>query len=154
MTSRVEIKCLPEAPHQPVCACMLSHVSHVQLFAALQIVAHQSPLSIGFSRQEYWSGLPCPSPGHLAEPGIKPESPAFQAVFLSSEPPGSPQETFVYSQVWRIQVQDQGISMFLFSEVFLPGLHLAVFLVFYHMTFPLCACVSTVSFVSPSLFFL
>ena len=42
----------------------------------------------GFSRQEYWSGLPCPSPGDLPEPGIKPRSPAMQADTLPSEPPG------------------------------------------------------------------
>ena len=51
-------------------------------------VAHQAPLSMGFSRQEYWSGLPFPSPGDLPNPGIKPGSPALQADALSSEPPG------------------------------------------------------------------
>ena len=49
---------------------MLSHFSCVQLFATLWTVAHQVPLSMGFSRQEYWSGLPCPPPG-LPDPGIK-----------------------------------------------------------------------------------
>ena len=48
-------------------ACMLSHVSHVWLFAILWIVARQAPLSIGLSRQEYWSGLPCPSPGDIPD---------------------------------------------------------------------------------------
>ena len=52
------------------------------------IVAYQAPLSMGFSRQEYWSGLPFPSPGDLPDPGIKPWSPAFQAEVLTSEPPG------------------------------------------------------------------
>ena len=47
---------------------LLSHFSHVQLFATLWTVIHQAPLSIGFSRQEYWSGLPCPSPGDLPVP--------------------------------------------------------------------------------------
>ena len=47
------------------CVCMLSHFSHVQLFATQWPIARQAPLSIGFSRQEYWSRLPCPSPGHL-----------------------------------------------------------------------------------------
>ena len=47
-------------------------------------------LSMEFSRQEYWSGLPFPSPGDLPDPGIKPESPAFQADSLLSEPPGKP----------------------------------------------------------------
>ena len=54
-------------------ACVLSHFSHVGLFAIPQTVAHQAPLSMGFSRQEYWSGLPFPPPGDL-NPGIKPES--------------------------------------------------------------------------------
>ena len=54
--------------------CMLSRFSHVQLFATLWTVAHQAPLSKGFSRQEYWSGLPCPSPRDLPNPGIEPES--------------------------------------------------------------------------------
>ena len=51
---------------------MLSRFSHVQLFVTLWAVAHQAPLSMGFSRQEYWSGLPCPPPGDLPSPGIKP----------------------------------------------------------------------------------
>ena len=45
------------------CRCVLSHFSRVQLLATLWTVAHQAPLSMGFSRQEYWSGLPCPPPG-------------------------------------------------------------------------------------------
>ena len=51
-------------------------------------VAHQAPPPMGFSRQEYWSGLPFPSPGDLPDPGIEPRSPALQADALSSEPPG------------------------------------------------------------------
>ena len=53
-------------------------------------VAHQAPPSMGFSRQEYWSGLPFPSPGDLPDPGIKPRSPALQADTLTSEPLGKP----------------------------------------------------------------
>ena len=53
-------------------------------------VAHQAPPSMGFSRQEYWSGLPFLSPGNLPNPGIKPGSPALQADALPSEPPGKP----------------------------------------------------------------
>ena len=64
-------------------------LSHVQLSATPWTVAHQAPLSMGFSRQEYWSGLPFPSPGDLPDPGIEPRSPAFQADALPSEPPGS-----------------------------------------------------------------
>ena len=60
--------------------------------------AHQAPQSMGFSRQEYWSGLPFPSPGDLPDPGIKPRSPALQADALTSEPPGKPIEdpTVIY----------------------------------------------------------
>ena len=53
-------------------------------------VAHQAPLSMGFSRQEYWSGLPFPSPGDLPNPGIEPRSPTSQADALTSAPPGKP----------------------------------------------------------------
>ena len=54
-----------------ICRCMLSHFSCVQLFATPSTVAHQAPLSMGFSRREYWSGLPRPSPGELPDPGIE-----------------------------------------------------------------------------------
>ena len=70
--------------------CMLNRFSRVRLFATLGTVAHQAPLSMGFSRQEYWSGLPCPSPGDLPDPGIEPTSPALKADTLTSEPPGKP----------------------------------------------------------------
>ena len=53
-------------------------------------VARQAPLSMKFSRQEYWSGLPFPSPGNLPDPGIEPGSPALWADTLQSEPPGKP----------------------------------------------------------------
>ena len=50
---------------------VLCHFSHVQLFATIRTVARQAPLSMGFSRQEYWSRLPCPSPGNLPDPDIE-----------------------------------------------------------------------------------
>ena len=62
-------------------------LSCVRLFATPWTVAHQAPPSMGFSRQEYWSGLPFPSPGDLPNPGIEPRSPALQADYLTSEPP-------------------------------------------------------------------
>ena len=71
---------------------MLSCFSHVQLFATLWTIALQASLSMGFSRQEYWSRLPCPPPGDLSDPGIKhvsPESLALQAD-STSESPGKP----------------------------------------------------------------
>ena len=63
-------------------------LNHVQLFATPWIVACQAPPSMEFSRQEYWSGLPFPSPGDLPNPGIKSRSPALQADSLPSEPTG------------------------------------------------------------------
>ena len=65
-------------------------LSHVRLFAIPWTVVYQVSLSMGFSRQEYWSGLPFPSPGDLPDPGIKPRSPALQADALPSEPPEKP----------------------------------------------------------------
>ena len=62
----------------------------VRLFVTPWTVAYQAPPSMGFSRQEYWSGLPLPSPGDLPDPGTEPRSPAFQADALTSEPPGKP----------------------------------------------------------------
>ena len=77
-------------------ACMLSHFSCVRLFATLPTVAHQGPLSMGFSRQEYWGGLPCPPPGDLPDPGIKPTSlpsPALVGGF------------FTTSTTWKTQIK-------------------------------------------------
>ena len=62
--------------------------SRVRLFAISWTVAHQAPQSMGFSRKEYWSKLPLPSPGDLPDPGIEPQSPALQADALPSQPPG------------------------------------------------------------------
>ena len=69
-----------------VCVCVKS-LSHVQLFATPWTVAFQASPSMGFPRQEYWSGLPFPSPGDLPNPGIEPRSPALEADALTSEPP-------------------------------------------------------------------
>ena len=63
-------------------------LSCVRLFVIPQTVAYQAPLSMGFSRQQYWSGLPFPSPGDLPNPGLKAGSPTFQTDALLSEPPG------------------------------------------------------------------
>ena len=65
-------------------------LSRVRLFATPWTIAHQAPVSMGFSRQEYWSALPFPSPGDLPNPGIEPGSPALQADALTSEPLGKP----------------------------------------------------------------
>ena len=63
-------------------------LSHVQLFGTPWTIAHQAPLSTVFSRQEYWSGHPFPSPGDLLNPGVELGSPALQVDSLPSEPPG------------------------------------------------------------------
>ena len=63
-------------------------LSRVRLFATPWTVAYQASPSMGFSRQEYWSGLPFPSPGDLPDPGNEPRSPALEADALTSEPPG------------------------------------------------------------------
>ena len=68
----------------------MKSLSCVRLSATPWTIAHQASLSMGFSRQEYWSGLPFPSPGDLPNPGAKPESPALQADALLSETPGKP----------------------------------------------------------------
>ena len=75
--------------------CVLSCFSPVQLFLTPWTVAHQAPLSMGFSRQEYWKGLPFPSPGDLPNPGIEPAAlmpPASaDGFFTTSAPPGEAQ---------------------------------------------------------------
>ena len=78
-------------------SCLLSHFSHVQLLQSPWTVAHQTPLSMGFSRQEYRNGSPCLSPGDLPDPRIKPVSPASLALaggFFILGPPGKPSRSY------------------------------------------------------------
>ena len=75
------------------------------------LVAHQAPRSMGFSRQEYWSGVPVPSPGDLTDPGIKPGSPALLAESLPSEPPGSPAEAWLVHSVILVSGTQQRDSV-------------------------------------------
>ena len=70
-----------------VCAVVIFAQLCLTLFNPMD-TAHQPALSMGFSRQEYWSGLPCPPPGELSDPGIKPGSLAFQADSSPTEPQG------------------------------------------------------------------
>jgi len=72
------------------CLCESHLLSRVWLFAIPRTVTRQACLSIEFSRQEYRSRLPFPSPGDLSDPGIEPGSPTLQADYLPSEPPGKP----------------------------------------------------------------
>ena len=72
---------------------MCLSLSHVQLFVTPWTVTREPPLSMGFARQEYWSGLLFPSPGDSPNPWIKPQSPTLQADSLPYEPPGKPIKT-------------------------------------------------------------
>ena len=77
-------------------------LSQVRLFVTPWTIAHQAPRSMGFSRQEYWSGLPFPSPGDLPHQGIEPRSPTLQADALTSAPPGRPRfNPWVGKIPWR-----------------------------------------------------
>ena len=100
--------CLPtkspfDPQNTPVCSLTLNlrnrkhssggevkSLSGVQLFVTPWTIVYRAPPSLGFSRQEYWSGLPFPSPGDLPNPGIEPRSPELQADALLPEPPGKP----------------------------------------------------------------
>ena len=84
----------------------MKSLSHVRLFATPWTIAYQAPPSMGFSRQEYWSGLPLPSPGDLPDPGIEPGSPTFQADALTSEPPGKP----IFMQKFHYNTMKTGTS--------------------------------------------
>ena len=88
------------------------------LFETPWAVALQAPLSMGFSRQEYWSGLPSPSPGDLPDPGIKPRSPTLWADSLPSEPPGKPNH-----KPWCFIIKAQSLWLVkTFSTIFLKCL--------------------------------
>ena len=88
------------AQQDPICSANVKLLSCVRLFETPWTVAYQAPLSMGFSRQEYWSGLPFPSPGVLPDPGIETGSPALQADALLSESPGKPSKGGVGLPLW------------------------------------------------------
>ena len=107
--------------------------------ATLWTVAQQAPLPMGFSRQEYWSGLPFPFPGDLPNPGIEPRSPALQADALTSEPPGKP-----YFFVMALPNQHHSVlsissSHFLKSSLFLFVLNLVFWFPSHLSSFFFCA---------------
>ena len=87
----LEFAAKSELSEDPTCSWDVEvHLfSRVRLFETAWTVAYQGPLSMGFSRQEYWSGLPFPSSGDLRNPGIEPRSPSLRADALPSEPPGN-----------------------------------------------------------------
>ena len=82
-------------------------LSRVRLFATSWTVAHQALLSMEFSRQEYWSGLPFPSPADLPDPAIKTQSPALQMDSLPSEPPGKP-HVYVHISMYLLSFYTHG----------------------------------------------
>ena len=91
--------CVNTQAYRHTRACILSCFSHVQLFLTHWTVACQAPLSMGFSRQEYWCGLPCPPPGDLPHPGIEPESvtsPALVGLFFTTSTTWEARHTHPY----------------------------------------------------------
>ena len=99
--------------------CVLSHFSRVQLFATLWTVAHQTPLSMGFSRQEYWSGLPGPPPGIISDPGISNlQLPCCRWILYhwgTGEAPKICPWSWFYTPVW---ILDQINKTFCFQKFF------------------------------------
>ena len=79
------------------CRSLSQSLSLIGLVVSPWTVAHQASLSMGFSRQEYWSGLPFPSPGDLPNPETEPAPPALAGDFFTTEPLGSPHESFRYT---------------------------------------------------------
>ena len=77
------------------CSVMKSSLTLVQPHG----LAHQTPVSMGLSRQEYWNGLPFPSPGDLSDPGIEPAFPVLAGGFFTTEPPGKPFRTTISTQM-------------------------------------------------------
>ena len=71
----------------------------------MNYIARQAPLSVGFSRQEHWSGLPFPPPGDLPDPGIEPRSPTVASRFFTTEPPEKPHYT--YQQMQKILFEEE-----------------------------------------------
>ena len=97
---------LPECSDTQSCRVRLSATPRT-------VVAEQAPLSMGFSRQEYWSGLPCPSPGDLRNPRVDPGSPTLEADTLTSEPPGKPQQrsSYTYFKQQRFLIVGQSFQI-------------------------------------------
>ena len=91
--------------------CVCSVIQSCQLFATPWIVALQAPLSMEFSRQDYWSGLPSPPPGDLPSPGTEPVSPAVPVLlgrFSTTEPPGKPWNSWVGVAVTTLWLKKPG----------------------------------------------
>ena len=96
---------------------MLGHFSHVKLFATPWTVARQAPLSMGFSRQEYWNRLPCPPPGDLPNPGIEPAlcPLCWQGGSSPLEPPGKP--TYMCIYMYNMSSKTTYMCIFMFFKI-------------------------------------
>ena len=113
-----------------MCACVLSDV---RVFATLWAVAHQSPLSMEFSRQEYWSGFPFTPPGDLPNPGIEPTSPALASRSFTTAPPRKP--SVITVNCWFILSVLFRIYFFLGSCVFLNVCIFVIIAILLHFPF-------------------
>ena len=121
---------------------LFQSLSRVWLFVTPWTVAHQASLSMGFPRQEYWSGLPCPPPGDLPDPGIIPRAPALQADSLLSEPPGK----HVILGLWGTSLGQPAPLIFINSLLFCnPGINL-----YYGLQGPPCSAPANISTWSPT----
>ena len=116
-------------------------LSHVRLCATPWTVAHQAPLSMGFSRQEHWSGVQFPSPGDFPNPGIEPMSPALAGRFFTTEPHGKPMNVYeallkpwstLLLYTWTSLVNDNLAITCGFSKGNDPVFEPFVYTVFYH----------------------
>ena len=114
------------------CACVFSRVWPV---GTPWTVAHRALLSIGFSRQEYWSGLTCLSPGDFPDPGTEPESPVLAGGFFTTEPPGKP-----YMTLYRHKVRTED-TLLVKALASLPFTHSMVFILLH-----LCSCYTISSY--------
>ena len=95
-------------------------LSHVRLFATPWTVAYQAPPSMGYFRQEYWSGVPFPSPGDLPDPGIEPRAPTVQVDALTSEPPRKPSIVYkmlIYRENWMHLSLQPPMNLYTFQNV-------------------------------------
>ena len=93
-----------------LCTELLSSANFKKIFATPWTLARQAPLFMGFSRQEYWGGLPCPPPGDLPDPGIEPASPARTGGFFTTEPPVSRYYQQLVEHYGGVMLLGQGVE--------------------------------------------